>query len=568
MYVLEKTINQIKQNIIITIKNLIETNQINNNNYDLDNLNFDVEIPGDNIHGELSSNIALVCAKKFRVSPRILADLIKNNINTDNLYVKNIEVAGPGFINFYLSPDFFAENLKEIYENNNNYGKCNYGQNKKVMIEFVSANPTGPMHIGNARLGALGDCLADIMKTTGFNVYKEFYVNDAGNQILKFGKSLRIRYLQICDKNKENKNNIIMPEDCYQGSDITELAQEFFDIHKFEFLDTPDQDLDNKLIEFALPKNINKIKEDLEKYKIFYDNWFYESELYSTNQVNNIINILKEKNLTYLKDNCLWFKTSDFGSEKDEVLVRSNTIPTYFAADIAYHYNKFTARNFDICINIWGADHHGHVERMKNSMQSLGINRNNLHVILVQLVKLIKNGEIVRMSKRTGKSVQLSDLLEEVGTDSARFIFNSQEPSSGMDFDLDLAVMQDSKNPVYYVQYAHARICNIFKNNNIIPDNSCDLSNLIHESERNLIYFMSQYPMELIACSRLYDPTKITKYVINLANLFHKFYSSCKVNIPDNINLSKSRLYLCQCVRIIIKNILDIMKVNAPEFMN
>lgn len=573
MYILEKTINNLKTSIILVLEKLINSKIVNSNSdLDLKNININIEIPADNTHGELSSNVALMYSKKFGMSPRDLANLIKNNINIQDFCVNKIEVAGPGFINFYLSQDFFGQVVQEINKYNNNYGNSDYGQNKKVMIEFVSANPTGPMHIGNARLGALGDCLASVLKKTGFNVYKEFYVNDAGNQIEKFGKSLNIRYIQICNKNNKDFS-IEFPQDCYQGADIIDHAQDFFDIHKNSFLDKPERERIEALINFALPKNINKMYEDLKKYKIIYDNWFHESELYSTGQVDNIINLLKEKNLVYEKDNCLWYKSTKFGAEKDEVLVRNNGIPTYFTADIAYHYNKFVTRNFDICINIWGADHHGHVERMKNSVQSLGIDKNNLHVMLVQLVKLIKNGEIVRMSKRTGKSIQLSDLLDEVGPDSTRFIFNSQEASSGMDFDLDLAILQDSKNPVYYVQYAHARICNIFKNNNINPeklnilDNLNILNNLTHESERNLIYFMSQYPLELINSARIYDPTKITKYVINLANLFHKFYSACKV-VTENQEITQARLFLCNSVKIIIKNILDIMKVAAPEFMN
>lgn len=278
---------------------------------------------------------------------------------------------------------------------------------------------------------------------------------------------------------------------------------------------------------------------------------------------------MTKNGLTYEKEGCLWYKATEYGSEKDEVLIRKNGIPTYFAADIAYHYNKFAVRKFDTCIDIWGADHHGHVERMKGAMEALGINRDRLHIILVQLVRLIKNGEVVRMSKRSGKAIQLSDLLDEVGADSARFIFNSQEACSGMDFDLDLAVAQDSKNPVYYVQYAHARICSIFKhylNGAELAFKSDNLSLLTHESERKLIYFMAAYPFELIKSAKNYDPTKITRYAVNLATLFHKFYSSCKV-VSENKELTESRLYLCDCVRIIIKNILDLMKVEAPKFM-
>ncbi len=562
MYVLEMTIKKLKEAIKASLKELIQSQQLAN----ADIPNFEVEIPGDTNHGDLSSNVALMSSRIFRTSPRQIAEMIKSNINLDNLNIEKIEIAGPGFINFFFSKDFFLNVLKEIKSKGENYGESNYGENKKVMIEFVSANPTGPMHMGNARLGALGDCLASILNKSGYNVFKEFYVNDAGNQIEKFGLSLNIRYKQLCNNELSDE----MPENCYQGEDITELAREFFEIYGKSYLQKEEQERINALIDFALPKNINRMKKDMEKYKIVYDNWFYESKLHESGEVTKIIDLMTQKGLTYEKEGCLWYKATEFGSEKDEVLIRKNGIPTYFAADIAYHYNKFVTRGFDLCIDIWGADHHGHVERMKGSMEALGINRDRFHVILVQLVRLIKNGEVVRMSKRSGKAIQLSDLLDEVGADSARFIFNSQEASSGMDFDLDLAVAQDSKNPVYYVQYAYARICSIFKR--YLKDHKPvfeaeNLKLLNHESEQKLIYFMATYPSEIIRSSKSYDPTKITRYAINLATLFHKFYSSCKV-VSEDRQLTESRLYLCDCFRIIIKNILDLMKVEAPEFMD
>ena len=362
-----------------------------------------------------------------------------------------------------------------------------------------------------------------------------------------------------------------MPEECYQGYDIIELAKEFYDIHGTSYIDKSYDIRKNALVSFALPKNISRMKRDMEKYKIIYDNWFYESKLHNNGDVKRAIEILRERGYTYEKDGSLWYASTKFGSDKDDVLVRDNGIPTYFAADIAYHYNKFVTRGFDTCIDIWGADHHGHVERMKGVMQAMGIDRNRLQIILVQLVRLMKNGEIVRMSKRTGKSVQLSDLVDEVGADSARFIFNTHEAGSGMDFDLDLAVKQDMQNPLYYVQYAHARICSIFRQFNSsdkvnIFSDDVNLDVLSDESERNLIYFIASYPSELLNASVNLDPTKITRYVISLATLFHKFYSRCKV-ISEDSNLTSARLYLCGCVRIIIKSISEMFKVEAPEFM-
>lgn len=530
---------------------------------------FDIEIPAERDHGDLSANVALMSAKKFKMPPRKIAEIILKNLKLDNNLILKSEIAGPGFINFFLNAKFFENTLKEIIKHGKDYGASDFGKGKRIMVEFVSANPTGPMHMGNARLGALGDCLASILDKVGYYVYKEFYVNDAGNQIEKFGLSLDVRYRQICN----GKDSVEMPEECYQGQDITDLAQEFFDIHGKKYVDESFDVRKKMLIDFALPKNIERMKKDMEKYKIIYDNWFYESKLHNNNEITKVIKILKKNGYTYTRKGCLWYKSSIFGSGKDDVLIRANGIPTYFAADIAYHYNKFITRKFDTCVDIWGADHHGHVERMKGVMEALGIDRDRLHVILVQLVRLLKNGEIVRMSKRTGKAIQLSDLLDEVGADSARFIFNTHESSSGMDFDLDLAVKQDSQNPVYYVQYAHARICSIFKKldsnvkNLYSSSKDPDLSCLTQEIEKKLIFYMAMYPQELIKSAKNYDPTKITRYIINLATLFHKFYSSCKI-VSEDSKLTVARLYICESVRIILKSILELMKVDAPESMN
>lgn len=564
MYILDKTISEIKETIAKKIFELYK-DKIEK----IENIpNFEIEIPTEASHGNLSSNVAMVSARILREAPRKIAEKLLAELEHAGIkYIERVEVAGPGFINFFLSQEFFADALKEINECEENYGNLDYGQNKKVMVEFVSANPTGPMHLGNARGGALGDCLAAILSKAGYQAYKEFYVNDAGNQIEKFGKSLDVRYRQICSPNED----IEMPEDCYQGQDITDLAKEFFDINGDKYLSEDFEVRKKALVDFALPKNIARMKSDMEKYKIFYDKWFYESELHNSGEVTRIINLLKEKGYTYEKDGCVWYKATNFGGEKDEVLVRTNGIPTYFAADIAYHYNKFITRGFDTCIDVWGADHHGHVERMKGAMEALGIDRNRLEVILIQLVRLMKNGEIVRMSKRTGKAIQLSDLIEEVGAEPARFIFNTQEPNSGMDFDLDLAVKQDAQNPVYYVQYAHARICNVFKQLSkeklaYYENKEVDLSVLSSEHEKNLIYFMANYPSEILRAAQKYDPTKITRYVITLATLFHRFYSSSKI-ISENEELTAARLYLCRCVKVIIKNVLDMFKVSAPENM-
>ncbi len=564
MYNLESTIYKIKTSINKTIENLSKKEMIPNTSIP----HFEIEIPADKAHGDLSANVALVSSKTFKMPPRQIAEMIIENLNLSPELVYKTEIAGPGFINFFLGSKFFTDTLKEIHTTNDKYGETNYGNNKKIMIEFVSANPTGPMHMGNARSGALGDCLAPILKKTGHDVYKEFYVNDAGNQIEKFGLSLDVRYQQKC----LGEDYISIPQDCYQGQDIVDLASEFFDKYGSDYINEPEDVRKKALVDFALPKNIKLMQKDMGKYKVVYDNWFYESDLHKSGAVDKIIDLLTQRGFTYEKDDCVWYRATKFGSEKDEVLRRKNGIPTYFAADIAYHYNKFAIRGFDTCINIWGADHHGHVARMKNAMDALGLSGENLHIILMQMVRLIKNGEVVRMSKRTGKAIQLSDLIDEVGPDSARFIFNTHEINSTIDFDLDLAVQQDSKNPVYYVQYAYARICSIFRQlnsngNQWSASDNINLELLNTENERKLIYFMALYPGELLKSAINYDPTKITRYVISLANLFHKFYSSAKV-VSENKELSDARLFLCNCVRILIKNILDMMQVDAPEKMN
>ncbi len=528
---------------------------------------FNVEVPADNKNGDFSTNIAMVNAKKFKLAPQQIAKLICENLKLNGTFFEKVEIAGPGFINFFLSRDFYAAIVADVLALKENYGRSEFGQNKKVMVEFVSANPTGPMHMGNARGGALGDCLAAVMDVAGYNVAREFYINDAGNQIEKFGASLEVRYLQILD----GEENHPLPEDSYHGEDIKDLAQEFIDINGDSYLNVAPEIRQKALIDFALPKNINKMKADLEKYKITFDRWFHESDLHNNGEITETIDILNKNGLTYELDGAVWYKATEFGAEKDEVLVRKNGNPTYFAADIAYHRNKFVKRGFDLCIDIWGADHHGHVARMKGSMNAIGLNGDNLDVILMQLVKLVKDGQVVRMSKRTGKAIQLADLLDEVPVDAARFLFNMREANSQMDFDLDLAVKEDAQNPVYYVQYAHARICSILKaleKENIKPrECSNDELFLLNSSEeKDLIRHLSMYTSEIIESAKSYDPARITRYVITLATLFHKFYNTCRVKCDDK-SLMFARINLCLCVKIVISNILTMFKISVPESM-
>lgn len=528
---------------------------------------FSIEIPADRTHGDWATNAAMVSARAFHMAPRAIAQLIADNIVLDGTFFDRLEIAGPGFINFFLNKKFYAEVLKDIVALGGDYGRSNYGQGKKVMVEFVSANPTGPMHMGNARGGALGDCLAAVLDAAGYRVWREFYVNDAGNQIEKFGYSLEARYLQIF----RGEEAAPFPEDGYHGDDIKERAKEFAELYGDQYVSIDSETRRHELVEYALPKNIDKMKSDLLKYGIAYDEWFLESTLHNDGELAETIQILKDQGATYEKDGAVWYRATAFGAEKDEVLVRSNGNPTYFAADIAYHRNKFAKRGFDRCIDVWGADHHGHVARMKEAMNAIGLDGSKLDVVLIQLVRLVKGGEVVRMSKRTGKAIQLADLLDEVPVDAARFLFNMREANSQMDFDLDLAVQKDAENPVYYVQYAHARICSIFralKEEGIAPRTCTDeeLMLLTAPEEIELIRHLSAYTGEIVAAAQDYDPARITRYVITLANLFHKFYNACRVK-GESESLMQARMALCNAVSTVICNVLSMFRISAPDTM-
>ena len=484
---------------------------------------FTVEIPADPKNGDFAANLAMVSAKAFHMAPRKIAEAIASEMNMTGTLFERMEIAGPGFLNFYLNDSFYADVLREIESAGKDYGRTDFGKKKRVMVEFVSANPTGPMHIGNARGGAIGDSLASVLDWAGYDVTREFYVNDAGNQINKFGLSLSVRYQQVF----KGEDAVELPADAYQGKDILEHAKKFAEIYGDKYLDCDEETRRAALVNYALPLNIQALKNDLAKYRIFYDVWFLESTLHESGEVMKAVERLTENGYTYEKDGTIFYKATAFGAEKDDVLVRANGVPTYFAADIAYHYNKFAVRGFDKVINIWGADHHGHVARLKGAMDAIGLDGSKLDIVLMQLVKLMRDGQPVKVSKRTGKSITLVDLLEEVPIDAARFFFNLREANSQMDFDLDLAVEESSKNPVYYVQYAHARICSILRtleSESITPKAMCenDLSVLSTDEEKMLIRFLAKLPQEIIDAANDYDPARITRYAIDLATLFHK----------------------------------------------
>ena len=544
---------------------------------------FIIEIPADKKNGDYATNAAMACARVFKTAPAKIAQAIINNLDLSATLIDRCEIAGPGFINFFLSPQYYAEVLKEIADEGDNYGRSDFGKNEKVMVEFVSANPTGPMHMGNARGGALGDCLAAVLDKAGYDVWREFYVNDAGNQIEKFANSLNARFIQEVN----GYDSIEFPEDGYQGADIIDAVKLYIEENGRDLINADEAERKKALVEFALPKNIAKMQSDMKKYRIEYDKWFFESELHSSGAVKEVVDILTEKGLTYEKDGAIWYKNAQVVSElltkqgktaaeieklelKDDVLIRANGNPTYFTADIAYHKNKFD-RGFKTLINVWGADHHGHVARLKGSMNAIGYDGDKVEVVLMQLVKLMRDGELVKMSKRTGKAIQLGDLLDEVPVDSARFLFNTREANTQMDFDLGLAVTQDNQNPVYYVQYAHARICSIIKAlaaEGITPRQCTDdeLKLLNAPEEIELITHLASYTEEIILAAKSYDPTKITRYVTQLATLFHKFYNACRVKGEDE-PLMQARLNLCLAVKSVIKNVLEMFKITVPESM-
>ncbi len=527
---------------------------------------FVVEIPADTSHGDFATNAAMVCARTFRCAPRKVAEAICQNLVLEGSGIERVEIAGPGFINFFLSQGWFSEAVHSVLAQGDAYGRTSFGSGEKVQVEFVSANPTGPMHMGNARGGAIGDCLAAALDWAGYEVTREFYVNDAGNQIEKFGRSLEARYLQIY----QGEDAVEFPEDGYHGDDIKARAQEFADLHGNRLVQADGPDRRRELIDYALPKNIEKLRQDLESYRIAYDVWFLESTLHN-GAIDQAIQRLSDRGMTYEKEGALWYKATENGGEKDEVLVRANGFPTYFAADIAYHYNKFAVRGFDRVINVWGADHHGHVARLKGAMDAIGLDGSKLDIVLMQLVRLMKDGKPYKMSKRTGKAVSLTDLIEEVPVDAARFYFNMREPNSTFDFDLDLAIEQSAQNPVYYVQYAHARICSILRKlaEEGVSPRACtadELDAMDGPFETELIRCLARFPQEIVETARSYDPAKLTKYAVEAATLFHKFYDKCRIR-GEAEPLMQARLNLCLAVRTVLRNVLTILKITVPESM-
>ena len=558
--IVNKVKNEIKETILSAADKCIK-----NGVFECDSLpEFGIEIPGDRSHGDYAVNAAMVWARALKKAPRMIAEEIVKEI-TPAGYISRIEIAGPGFMNIYLSDRFYSDIVLDVLNQKDNYGRSTHGEGKSVLVEFVSANPTGPMHIGNARGGALGDSIAAAYDWAGYDVKREFYVNDAGNQINKFKISLEARYLQLFDDTVE------IPEDAYLGDDIIAHAKAFAEIHGDKYVSAAEEQRRDALCDFALPKNIQKLKDDLLKYRITYDRWFLESDLHSSGAVTDIIEKLKASGYTYEQEGALWLKSTEFGDEKDRVLMRANGVPTYLVPDIAYHYDKLVTRNFDKAIDILGADHHGYIARMMAALTALGVDADRLKIVIMQMVRLVKNGETYKLSKRSGKAVTLETLLDEVPIDAARYVFNSKEPNTHLEFDLDLAVEQSSQNPVYYVQYAHARICSILRNlaaEGISPNElSADALDCLSASEeREVIRHLSALPQTIINAAEGYDPALITHYAFDLATLFHRFYNSCRVK-GEAEEIMQARLSLCVAVKTVIANVLKLLKIDAPTEM-
>ena len=543
-----------------------------------------VEIPKDTANGDFTTTFALAASKALRKSPRDIAQALLGHMNLEGTYFASAEIAGPGFLNFRLNDSWYAGVCDAVEQEGADYGTCDTHKGQKIMVEFVSANPTGPMHMGNARGGVLGDTLASVLTACGADVTREFYVNDAGHQIDKFAHSIEARYLQII----QGEDAVPFPEDGYQGADIRELAQAYYDQNGDKLLHADPQERQEALAQYGLSVNLPKMKTDLRRYKIEYDNWFLESSLHESGYVAETVDLLTERGWTYEKDGALWLRTADIMREtllkagkrpsdvekldlKDDVLRRANGFYTYFAADIAYHRNKFAVRGFDRVINIWGADHHGHVARLKGALDALGLDgTGRLDIVLMQLVKLLRDGEAVRMSKRTGKAISLSDLLDEVSVDAARWYFNAK-PDTQMEFDLGLAVREDSENPIYYVEYAHARICSLLRTLGeegvrVPAQADVDMSLLAGETETALIKQLAQFCEEIKLAARDYDPSHINRCLQELAACFHRFYNACRIK-GEEAAVQAARLKLADDTRVVLRNGLRLIGVDAPEKM-
>jgi len=525
---------------------------------------FAIEVPSRSDHGDFAVNAAMLMARTEKKAPRQIAEILVAQLKKQQGLWDRVEIAGPGFVNFFLSASCWHEALNQIYAQGAGFGKCDVGAGKRVQVEFVSANPTGPLHIGHGRGAATGDAVASVLQEAGFEVQREYYINDAGNQMDTLGRSIYLRYCQL------NGQEIDFPEDCYQGDYIRDYAQQVLDREGRRFLDMEECDAIAWFSREGGEAIRQGIDADLQQFGIRFDNWYSEQTLYDRDLVKQGIDALTRDGYTYEQDGAIWFRTTDFGDDKDRVLIRSNGATTYFASDVAYHREKYQ-RGFDIVIDVWGADHHGYVPRMKAVLAALGRNPEDLQIILVQLVNLLREGDQIAMSTRAGKFVTLKEVVDEVGKDACRFFFLMRRSDSQLDFDLELAKKQSTENPVYYVQYAHARVCSINRNAEesgiaLLGGNEVKLDTLTLPEELQLTKMMSRYPEVVASAALNYEPHKITFYLQELAAQFHSYYNQHRV-IVDDVDVSQARLYLVNAVKQVVSNALTVLGVSAPEKM-
>lgn len=522
-----------------------------------------LEIPKEKAHGDYSTNMAMQLTRVAKKAPRMIADDIVANFDKEKGSIDKIEIAGPGFINFYMNNSYLTELVPSILKAGASYGETSIGNNEKVQVEFVSANPTGDLHLGHARGAAVGDSLCNVLAKAGYDVSREYYINDAGNQINNLARSVEARYLQALGKDAE------MPEDGYHGADIIgigkKLAEEFGD----RFVD---QDSDERLSffrEYGLKYEMGKLKADLEEFRVSFDVWYSETSLYHNGKINEALAALKEKGHIYEEDGATWFRSTTFGDDKDRVLIKNDGSYTYLTPDIAYHKDKLN-RGFTKLINVWGADHHGYIPRMKAAIEALGYSKETLEVEIIQLVHLYKNGEKMKMSKRTGKAVTMRDLIEEVGLDAVRYFFAMRSADTHMDFDLDLAVSKSNENPVYYAQYAHARICSMLRQGEeqgLTYEDNLKLDEITSEKEFDLLKKLGEFPQAIVEAAQKRIPHRITNYIYDLASALHSFYNAEKVLDPENIEKSRARLGLMKATQTTLQNALTLIGVSAPEKM-
>jgi arginyl-tRNA synthetase len=525
-----------------------------------------VSIPKNTENGDFAANHAMAGAKALHAAPKKIAEDILFGLNLEGSWFTAAESAGPGFLNFRLGDAWYSDVLKAVKTEGASYGRADERNGKKVMVEFVSANPTGPMTIGNARGGVLGDTMAAVLDWSGWDVWREFYVNNAGHQVELFGRSVEARYLQLI----QGEDAVEFPDNGYHGNDIRAMAQEIYDAEGDKYLSMSSEERQAAFVAYGIPKNIQRMKDDLERYRIHFDRWFLETDLHESGYVADTIALLTNAGYTYEKDGQLWLRNTDLGGDKDECMRRADGTWTYYAVDIAYHRNKFVERGFDRVIDVWGADHHGHAIRFGATMTcpELGLNGRQLEFLIMQMVRLTRNGETVKVSKRTGKALTLADLLDEIGADPCRYFFNAK-PDNHLEFDLELAVRQDSENPVYYVQYAHARICSLLKtlteDGLTLPENA-DASLLTQPQERDLIKAIASFPGEIRMAAEDLDPSRINRYATELASRFHKFYNACRIR-GEEPTVAQARLALADATKTVLENALGILGVTAPENM-